>query len=78
MGGKSRWDYLKAIYSRYKEVSKPLRARTSGRRQVAAVAPDNFKDDALSKLLMFQDTERIRFSYFSTTIGTRVSIIYRE
>ena len=27
MGGKSRWDYLKAIYSRYKEVSKPLRAR---------------------------------------------------
>ena len=27
MGGKSRWDYLKAIYSRYKKVSKPLRAR---------------------------------------------------
>ena len=27
MGGKSRWDYLKAIYSRYKKVSKPLRAK---------------------------------------------------
>ena len=27
MGGKSRSDYLKAIYSRYKRVSKPLRAR---------------------------------------------------
>lgn len=27
MGGKSRRDYLKAIYSRYKKVSKPLRAR---------------------------------------------------
>ena len=27
MGGKSRWDYLQAIYSRYKKVSKPLRAR---------------------------------------------------
>ncbi len=27
MGGKSRWDYLKAIYSRYKKVSKALRAR---------------------------------------------------
>src|SRR5687767_6931954 len=27
MGGKSRWDYLKAIYSPYKKVSKPLRAR---------------------------------------------------
>jgi hypothetical protein len=27
MGGKSRSDYLKAIYSRYKKVSKPLRAR---------------------------------------------------
>jgi hypothetical protein len=27
MGGRSRWDYLKAIYSRYKKVSKPLRAR---------------------------------------------------
>jgi hypothetical protein len=27
MGGKSRWDYLKAIYSRYKKVSKRLRAR---------------------------------------------------
>jgi hypothetical protein len=27
MGGKSRWDYLKSIYSRYKKVSKPLRAR---------------------------------------------------
>jgi hypothetical protein len=27
MGGKSRWDYLKAIYVRYKKVSKPLRAR---------------------------------------------------
>jgi hypothetical protein len=26
-GWKSRWDYLKAIYSRYKKVSKPLRAR---------------------------------------------------
>ena len=24
MSGKSRWDYLKAIYSRYKKVSKPL------------------------------------------------------
>jgi len=27
MGGKSRWDYLKAIYVRYKKVSKPLRVR---------------------------------------------------
>ena len=27
MSGKSRWDYLKAIYSRYKKVSKPLRTR---------------------------------------------------
>ena len=27
MGGKSRWDYLKAIYVRYQKVSKPLRAR---------------------------------------------------
>ena len=27
MSGKSRCDYLKAIYSRYKKVSKPLRAR---------------------------------------------------
>ena len=27
MSGKSRWDYLKAIYLRYKKVSKPLRAR---------------------------------------------------
>jgi hypothetical protein len=27
MSGKSRWDYLKAIYVRYKKVSKPLRAR---------------------------------------------------
>jgi len=27
MGGKSRWDYLKAIYVRYKKVSKPLRSR---------------------------------------------------
>lgn len=27
MSGKSRWDYLKAIYFRYKKVSKPLRAR---------------------------------------------------
>ena len=27
MGGNSRWDYLKAIYSRNKKVSKPLRAR---------------------------------------------------
>jgi hypothetical protein len=27
MGAKSRWDYLKAIYSRYKKVAKPLRAR---------------------------------------------------
>ena len=27
MSGKSKWDYLKAIYSRYKKVSKPLRAR---------------------------------------------------
>jgi hypothetical protein len=27
MSGKSRWDYLKAIYIRYKKVSKPLRAR---------------------------------------------------
>jgi hypothetical protein len=27
MGGKSRWDYLKAIYFRYKKVSKPFRAR---------------------------------------------------
>jgi hypothetical protein len=27
MSGKTRWDYLKAIYVRYKRVSKPLRAR---------------------------------------------------
>jgi transposase InsO family protein len=27
MSGRSRWDYLKAIYCRYKKVSKPLRAR---------------------------------------------------
>jgi len=27
MGGKTRWDYLKAIYVRYQKVSKPLRAR---------------------------------------------------
>jgi hypothetical protein len=27
MGGKSRWDYLKAIHVRYQKVSKPLRAR---------------------------------------------------
>ena len=27
MGGKSRWDYLKAIYVRYKKVSKPFRGR---------------------------------------------------
>lgn len=27
MGGNSRWDHLKAIYSRYKKVSKPRRAR---------------------------------------------------
>ena len=27
MSGKCRWDYLKAIYSRYKKVYKPLRAR---------------------------------------------------
>ena len=27
MGGKSRWDYLKAIYVRYQKVSKPFRAR---------------------------------------------------
>jgi hypothetical protein len=27
MSGKTRWDYLKAIYFRYKKVSKPLRAR---------------------------------------------------
>jgi len=27
MSGKSRWDYLKAIYIRYKKVSKPLRSR---------------------------------------------------
>ncbi len=27
MSGKSKWDYLKAIYYRYKKVSKPLRAR---------------------------------------------------
>jgi len=27
MSGKSRWDYLKAIYFRYKKVSKPLRSR---------------------------------------------------
>jgi len=27
MGGKSRWEYLKAIYIRYKKVSKPLRVR---------------------------------------------------
>ena len=27
MGGKSKWDYLKAIYARYQKVSKPLRGR---------------------------------------------------
>ena len=27
MSGKSKWDYLKAIYSCYQKVSKPLRAR---------------------------------------------------
>ena len=27
MSGKTRWDYLKAIYLRYKKVSKALRAR---------------------------------------------------
>ena len=27
MSGKSRWDYLKAIYVRYQKVSKPLRAQ---------------------------------------------------
>jgi hypothetical protein len=27
MSQKSKWDYLKAIYSRYQKVSKPLRAR---------------------------------------------------
>jgi hypothetical protein len=27
MSGKTRWDYLKAIYVRYRKVSKPLRAR---------------------------------------------------
>ena len=27
MGGKSRWDYLKAIYVRYQKISKPLRGR---------------------------------------------------
>ena len=27
MSGKTRWDYLKAIYVRYQKVSKPLRAR---------------------------------------------------
>lgn len=27
MSGKSKWDYLKAIYFRYRKVSKPLRAR---------------------------------------------------
>src|SRR5206468_11813671 len=27
MSQKSKWDYLKAIYSRYRKVSKPLRAR---------------------------------------------------
>ena len=27
MGGKTRWDYLKAIYLRYQKVSKPFRAR---------------------------------------------------
>ena len=27
MSGKSKWDYLKAIYFRYKKVSKPLRSR---------------------------------------------------
>ena len=27
MGGKSRWDYLKAIYVRYQKVSKRLRAQ---------------------------------------------------
>jgi hypothetical protein len=26
MSQKSKWDYLKAIYSRYQKVSKPLRA----------------------------------------------------
>ena len=35
MGGKSRWDYLKAIYLRYQKVSKPFRARILDRfRQV--------------------------------------------
>ena len=27
MSGKTRWDYLKAIYVRYQKVSKPFRAR---------------------------------------------------
>jgi hypothetical protein len=27
MSGKSKWDYLKAIYVRYQKVSKPVRAR---------------------------------------------------
>ena len=27
MGGKSRWDYLRAIYIRYQKISKPLRGR---------------------------------------------------
>jgi hypothetical protein len=27
MSGKSKWDYLKAIYSRYKKASKPIRSR---------------------------------------------------
>jgi len=27
MSEKSKWDYLKAIYFRYKKVSKPLRSR---------------------------------------------------
>ena len=30
MSGKSRWDYLKAIYFRYKKDSNPLRARILG------------------------------------------------
>jgi hypothetical protein len=27
MSGKSKWDYLKAIYLRYKKASKPIRSR---------------------------------------------------
>ena len=30
MSQKSKWDYLKAIYFRYQEASKPLRARILG------------------------------------------------